>query len=1037
MKLFCPKKMLAICMAAVMLIGIWPVDVLAEEHQTVSVEEDVGNVNGAPADTGGSFETAIDITDAGMCDIVVSGGESVYVKYTSAETAKMVLGMTRTVEKNYLSNVVLEMYEEQDAEKFIEKWNIYAGTDTVNNDREFEQGKTYVFKISVSSSDSTDTSLAFSVKKNTLTYEGQSGNFYINFSTEPGAEPVLEIKNVTSSLEDAVITYQWYEGKSSSSYAEIDGAADASYQLPPITASSFRYYRCRVSDGNVFMNMDFYLAVRTGLQDGAATKRIIAMEGSSVVLDPKRNSASEAGITYRWSKYNGNSYESITDAEDATYSFTMSEETAAEYKCSLNDGYQSATVTFDVRLPEITGDLQLDTDITVESDQTALYTFTPAVNGFYKKAGWGDAALYDKNLNEIDTFDLNSGSYLRAGEMYYVSLSAGSGQQTYQFTLLEQADMPDTIVKAGYLYGRIWSLDGGGVLRYSGSGSIDGADYAGLEHVDAAEIKEIVFEDGITGCGSGNYAGVSFGKCKNLTKVSFAATVASIGQGVFQGCSSLREVVFAEGSQISDIAAGAFDGTPYIAEQTGDFILAGTIVIGYTGTDASATIPEKATILGSGVMRGSENLENLYILDQLKKINQFSVADCEKLPSVEVPGNVTDIGYCAFYSDTALENVVLNEGVKNIDREAFFACRSLKEITIPKSVTYIGQHAIGYERADYRGIYTLNEELPIIKCYYNTSGYSYAKSNGLPYELLDKKDLSQGSPLVKISFSTLNGKPDRKSVYFAGDELTEGKDFTADYTDDGKTYKLVIKGIGEYFGEATLTGESSSSGTSGGTETPGNPNTPGGTNTSGDQQGHTHSYPKVSTIQAATALQEGKEKWSCSCGDTITKTLPKLKATGTVTASKVTLQVKKSVTLKVTNLAKGDSVKEWNSKNKKIATVNKNGKVTAKKTGSTKLTVTLASGKKLTVSLKVTAGIVKTTKLKLSKSSLNLKRNKKYTLKCTVTPFNSQEKVTYSSSNKKIATVSSKGVITAKKKGKVSITAKSGKKKAVCKITVK
>lgn len=1039
MKFFQQKRMLAVCMAAAVIMGSCPVDALAEEHQAVAVEE-TGSAGSTLTGTGDSFETAIDITETGTCDITVPAMGTVYVKYTSAEAAKMVLGMTRTEEKQYFSTVKLEMYDEQNTETCIWSKNIYCGTDTVINDRSFEEGKTYVFKISVS--DSTDTSLVFSVKKNTLTYEAY--NSY-SIQTVPGAEPVLEVKNAASSLEDAVITYQWYEGKNSSTYTAIDGATGASYQLPAITVESSEYYRCRVSDGNVFANMDLYLSIETGLKNGASTKSIFAMEGSTVVLDPKRTSTSEAGITYRWSKYNGSSYEYISDAVGSAYTFTLSEETAAKYMCSLSDGYQSTSVTFDVRLAEPVGELPLDTDITVESDDTVLYIFTPETNGFYKKTGWGNAAFYDSDLNEIDTFDLNSGSYLRAGETYYVSLNAGTSQQSYSFTLSEQADLPDAVVKAGYFYGRIWSFDSNGVLSYSGSGSIESASYTGLDHVDAAEVKEIVFEDGITGCGSSNYESALYSKCKNLTKVTFAASVSNIGQALFQGCSSLREVVFAEGIQLTDIGAGAFDGTPYIADQTGDFIMAGNIVIGYRGTDASATIPEEAVILGSRVMQGSSNLENLYILNNLKKINQFSVANCTSIPSVEVPGNVTDIGYCAFYSDTALEHVVLNEGVERIDMEAFFACSSLKEITIPRSVTYIGEHAIGYASGDYTGNYTLNENLPTVKCYYGTRGYYYAKNQGFPYVLLDEKDLSQESPLVSISFGMTDGKLNRLSVNFADTKLTEGKDFTAAYTDDGSKYQLVITGIGEYYGQVTFTGNSSlNPGTSGGTDT--NPGTSGGTGTnpgtSGDTdtpgtQNHTHSYEKVSVIQAATALQEGKEEWRCDCGDTITKTLPKLKATGKVTASKVTLQVKKSVTLKVTDLAEGDYVKTWNSADNKIATVNKKGKVTAKKTGTTKLTVTLASGKKLTVTLKVTTGIVKTTKLKLSKTSLTLKQNKKYTLKCTVTPFNSQEKVTYSSSNKKVATVSSKGVILAKKKGKTVITVKSGKKKAVCKVTVK
>ena len=62
----------------------------------------------------------------------------------------------------------------------------------------------------------------------------------------------------------------------------------------------------------------------------------------------------------------------------------------------------------------------------------------------------------------------------------------------------------------------------------------------------------------------------------------------------------------------------------------------------------------------------------------------------------------------------------------------------------------------------------------------------------------------------------------------------------------------------------------------------------------------------------------------------------------------IKLQKKQSTTkVKVTGLANGDSVKSWTSSNKKIVTVDKNGKIKAgKKTGNAKITVTLKSGKK-------------------------------------------------------------------------------------------
>ena len=78
-----------------------------------------------------------------------------------------------------------------------------------------------------------------------------------------------------------------------------------------------------------------------------------------------------------------------------------------------------------------------------------------------------------------------------------------------------------------------------------------------------------------------------------------------------------------------------------------------------------------------------------------------------------------------------------------------------------------------------------------------------------------------------------------------------------------------------------------------------------------------------------------------------------------------------------------------------------------------------------------------TRKIKLNRRKLTLKKGKSFRLKVTLTPADSQDKITYKTSNKKIATGSKTGKIKAKKKGKVKITVISGKKKAVCTVKVK
>ena len=78
-----------------------------------------------------------------------------------------------------------------------------------------------------------------------------------------------------------------------------------------------------------------------------------------------------------------------------------------------------------------------------------------------------------------------------------------------------------------------------------------------------------------------------------------------------------------------------------------------------------------------------------------------------------------------------------------------------------------------------------------------------------------------------------------------------------------------------------------------------------------------------------------------------------------------------------------------------------------------------------------------TKKIKLNRKKLTLKKGKTFKLKVTLTPKDSQDKIVYRTSKRKVATVSKNGKIKAKKKGKANITVISGKKKMVCKVTVK
>ena len=198
-----------------------------------------------------------------------------------------------------------------------------------------------------------------------------------------------------------------------------------------------------------------------------------------------------------------------------------------------------------------------------------------------------------------------------------------------------------------------------------------------------------------------------------------------------------------------------------------------------------------------------------------------------------------------------------------------------------------------------------------------------------------------------------------------------------------------------------------------------------------------HSFSAYRTTVAATVLKTGTKERTCTvCGEKETASIAKRKATIRLSAAKITVPLKKTIAGPTVTFGKGDAIKSWKSLKTSVVTVNsRTGKLTGKKAGTAKVTVTLKSGKKATVI--VTVKKITTTKLKANRKAITLKKGETFQIKVTVTPKNSQEKVTYKSSNTKIVTVSRKGKITAKKKGKAVITITSGKKKITCKVTVK
>ena len=350
-------------------------------------------------------------------------------------------------------------------------------------------------------------------------------------------------------------------------------------------------------------------------------------------------------------------------------------------------------------------------------------------------------------------------------------------------------------------------------------------------------LESLTFQEGETT--EERKIGVSaFRGCTSLTEVVLPAGVKLEGN-VFGGCTSLTEYKVQEGS-----AYEIFDKCLYEKGRA-------KLVAYPAGKGAEITFPEEITAIGDRAFVGCENLENVEIPDTVTEIGFFTFDGCSGLKkvtlpknlgsikeglfyntgitSIEIPETVTDIdsfafAYCqglktvtipgkvervdqlTFFGCGNLRSVYIQEGVKSIEVNAFADCYSLKTLAIPKSVTEIEKDAMPE-----------NENLTI---YGEAGSYAetYANENNIKFsagqppqpedDIYDISDKSFTVTLEKEVYDYDGGEKSPLVTVKKGEEkLRLGTDFTVDYENNINpgTAKAIVTGRGEYTGTVEKT----------------------------------------------------------------------------------------------------------------------------------------------------------------------------------------------------------------------------------------
>lgn len=630
------------------------------------------------------------------------------------------------------------------------------------------------------------------------------------------------------------------------------------------------------------------------------------------------------------------------------------------------------------------------------------------------------------------------------------------------------------------------------IMTLSGKVTVSGTGTVSEFDSDNDDVTSIIIEDGI-------YYVNSFGYCKNLESVKIGDSVKTvnafwncdnlktitIGKGLendftFQNCPKLESVIISNENPNYTSKDGVIyskDGTRLVYYPAN---LQGTEYVVLTGV----------TQISRNAFYYNQNLKKIVVPETVQAISSYDDSEvlfryCKNLETIVLNNTVNNVPYDFCYNSESLSEIVIPEGAENISGEAFRYCKNLKTITLPASIKRISDAAFdgcsSLATVHYLGtadqwkaieISQKNEFLTDANIHYctlikdnagtcdnaGTRDYSCAtcgttftvnvpktEHNYSDWEVTRKATCTLEGEETSICSKCGDTKHRSIEKEYHDYDWVSGVDATCEK--EGRTgyYKCRNCGVVEEQAEVIpakghsyyVANRTEPSCTEKGKEVDRCSNC--GKEVTKELLARGHQYNTATHYPATVLAPETVVKYCVACGHKEkTETGSKLPATISVNTTSITLKVKQATTkVQVYNLTPGDAIKSWTSSNTKIVKVTDSGKIIAqKKTGTANVTVTLLSGKTATIKVKVQKGAVKTTKISGLKNT-TLKAKKKLTLAPVIYPITSVQKVTYKSSNKKVATVSSKGVVTAKKKGKTVITVKSGSKKVSIKITVK
>ncbi len=185
----------------------------------------------------------------------------------------------------------------------------------------------------------------------------------------------------------------------------------------------------------------------------------------------------------------------------------------------------------------------------------------------------------------------------------------------------------------------------------------------------------------------------AFEGCSSLNNVVIPDSVMNIGTHLFLGCDSLTNLTISK--NITGISPETFIGNPWWEKnfEKQDYRVINNILFSISDNmkkQATYHIPEGVTKIDDSIFSKNNNMQEVYFPKSLISIGDSAFRSCKHLKKIHFQDGLTEIERSAFADCITLNHVVLPDTVKAVGWLAFDGCDSLTDLTIFKNATEIG-----------------------------------------------------------------------------------------------------------------------------------------------------------------------------------------------------------------------------------------------------------------------------------------------------------------------------------------------------------